>query len=281
MLPINFEFLFFKLHNYEGLYFFIAILSAIVYFTYLCKKNDIDLDLMYEAVFVCLLAALITGRLFSFLFWSPKALFSNPLIFFQPWNGGITVAGGVLGGLVAGAIFSKVKKINFFYRVSFFVPPIILGQIIGRFGCFLNGDAAGKPTDLPWGVVFAPDSVAYYTIPAGTPLHPTQLYEIFANVIFLTFIIITGKNEWITKRRVIWYALWYGLIRFIIEFFRNDSEKWFSIFTTGQQICLIGIVIGAVLLVWSLFNDDKLNRESIGLSVAEGVKKSENDINKN
>ena len=261
MLPIHIDFLFLKLHNYEGIYFFIAILSAVIFFTFLCKKYEVNLDLMYEAIFICLLSALITGRFFSFLMWSPKEFFSNPLIFFQPWNGGITVAGGVLGGLIAGAIFTIVKKINFFYYVRFFIPSIILGQIIGRFGCFLNGDASGKPTDLPWGIIFDPNSVAYYTVAKGTPLHPTQLYEIFANVILLIFILVTGKNEWITKRRVIWYAFGYSIIRFIIEFFRNDSEKWFSIFTTGQQICLIGFIIGVVLLIWSFFNDDKMNKE--------------------
>ncbi|HOV13001.1 MAG TPA: prolipoprotein diacylglyceryl transferase [Spirochaetota bacterium] len=263
MLPINFEFLFIKLHNYEGIYFFIAILSAIFFFTYLCKQNNVNLDLMYEAIFICLLVALITGRLFSFLLWNPIELLKNPIIFFQPWNGGITVAGGVLGGLIAGAVFAKVKKLNFFYYIRFFIPPILIGQIIGRFGCFLNGDAAGKPTDLPWGVIFARNSAAYYSVPHGTPLHPTQLYEIFANLLLLFFILITGKNEWITKRRVIWYAFGYSIIRFIIEFFRNDSEKWFGIFTTGQQICLIGFGIALILLIWSLFNDQKMNKEEI------------------
>ena len=136
MLPINFEFLFIKLHNYEGIYFFIAILSAIIFFTYLCKKANVNLDLMYEAIFICLLVALVTGRLFSFLLWSPNEFFKNPLIFFQPWYGGITVAGGVLGGIVAGALFAKVKKLNFFYYIGFFIPMILVGQIVGRFGCF-------------------------------------------------------------------------------------------------------------------------------------------------
>lgn len=271
MLPINVEFLFLKLHNYEGIYFFIAILSAIVFFTYLCKQSKVNLDLMYEAIFVCLLVALVTGRLFSFLMWNPKELFSNPLIFFQPWYGGITVAGAVLGGLVAGGVFAKVKKLNFFYYIRFFIPAIILGQIIGRFGCFLNGDASGKPTTMPWGLVFDANSVAYsnattYFDPSlplpGTLLHPTQLYEIFANIIFLIFILSTGKNEWITKRRVIWYAFGYSIIRFITEFFRNDSVIWFSVFTTGQQICVIGFVIAAILLIWSFFNDDKMNKET-------------------
>ena len=267
MLPINVDFLFLHLHNYEGIYFFIAIFSAIVYFTYLCKVENIDTEKMYEAIFISLLVALIMGRLFSFIFWSPKELLSNPLIFFQPWKGGITVMGGVLGGLITGFIYAKVKNLDFFYHIKLFIPPILVGHIIGRFGCFLNGDAAGKVTTMPWGVVFHPESVAYSNAATnftnalpqpGTPLHPTQLYEIFGNIILLTLILVTGKNEWITRRRIIWYAIGYSLIRFIVEFFRSDSVKWFSVFTTGQQITLIGFSIGIIAFIWSLFNDKKL-----------------------
>lgn len=264
MLPIAIDFL--KLYNYEGIYFFIAIFSAIIFFTILCKEANIDIDAMYEAIFVCLIVALITGRLFSFLLWNPKELFEHPLVFFQPWRGGITVAGGVLGGLVAGFIYAKVKKYHFFYHIRYFIPPILLGQIIGRFGCFLNGDAAGSPTKLPLGVVFHPESIAYSnaatgfspTLPMpGTPLHPTQLYEIIGNFIALIIILATGNNEWITKRRIIWYILWYSLLRFLLEFLRTDNEKYF-IFTSGQIISLIGFAIGIPLLIWSIFNDDKL-----------------------
>ena len=267
MLPIVIEPL--KLANYEGMYFFIAIFSAIIFFTFLCKEANIDVDAMYEAIFICLIVALITGRLFSYLLWNPRELFSNPLIFFQPWRGGITVAGGVLGGLIAGFIYAKVKKYHFFYHIQFFIPPILLGQVIGRFGCFLNGDAAGKPTNLPWGVVFHPESVAYSNAttgfapslpPVGTPLHPTQLYEIIGNFIVLIILLATGNNEWITKRRVIWYAIWYSTLRFVLEFLRIDNEKY-GIFTSGQIIALIGIIIGVALLIWSIFNEDKLNAD--------------------
>ncbi|OHD26772.1 MAG: prolipoprotein diacylglyceryl transferase [Spirochaetes bacterium GWD1_27_9] len=277
MLPINFDFLFLHLHNYEGIYFFIAILSSIIYFTYLCKENNIDIDKMYEATFISLLVALVAGRLFSFLLWSPQELFSNPIVFFQPWNGGITVAGAVLGGLVTGVIYAKVNKLSFFYHIQYYIPPIVLGQIIGRFGCFLNGDASGKPTDIFWGVVFAPESSAYSNRttyftpslpPVGTSLHPTQLYEIFGNLIFLLIILLTEKNQWITKRRVIWYALWYSTLRFIIEFFRTDNIEW-AFLRSGQIICLIGFVIGISLLIWSIFNDSKLDAKEENIARAK------------
>jgi len=268
LLPINLKIFSKAIENYEGMYFFIAIVFGIVYFSYLCKLDRINLEVMFEAIAIGLITALITGRLFSFLLWNPKALINNPLIFFQPWHGGITVAGGVLGGLIAGAIYAKVKKLSFFYHMRFFIPSILIGQIVGRFGCFLNGDAAGKPTSSIFGLVFDPNSIAYSNAstyfslklaPPGTHLHPTQLYDIFGNLIVFLFILITWNNDWIKKRIICWYAMGTSLTRFIVEFFRNDTEKWFSIFTTGQQICAVGFFVGLAILIYSFFYEEVFN----------------------
>ena len=260
MLPIHVDLSFLHLHYYEGIYFFIAILSALVYFTYLAKKENIDLEVMYEASFISILTAVITARLFSLVFWEPQLLLKNPLVFFKVWSGGVSITGGVLGGLTAGYIYARVKKLHFFYHIKIFIPPIILAQIIGRFGCFLNGDAAGIPTNAPWGMIFNPNSQAYMSIPPGTVIHPTQLYEMFGNLILLLFIILTGNIGWITKRRIAWYALGYSAVRFIVEFFRNDSNRWnwLTVFTTGQIICIGGFILGLFILTWSIIHPEKL-----------------------
>ena len=260
MLPIHIDIGFLHLHYYEGVYFFIAILSAVVYFTYLAKRENIDLEVMYEASFISILSAIIMARLFSLVFWSPQLFLKNPLIFFKVWAGGVSVTGGVLGGLTAGYVYARIKKLHFFYHIKVFIPPIILAQIIGRFGCFLNGDAAGIPTDAPWGMIFNADSQAYMNITPGTVIHPTQLYEMFGNFILLFFIVFTGNIEWITKRRIVWYALGYSIVRFVVEFFRNDSNKWswFPILTTGQIICIGGFLLGLFILIWSIIYPEKL-----------------------
>jgi|GEM_PF-1695887 len=249
--------------HYEGLYFLLGILSAITFFTYIAKKDGIDLEVMFEGIFIGLITALITGKLFSYLFWDTKAFLSDPLMIIKNCSG-ISVTGGVLGGLVAGFIFLKVKKLSFFYHMRYFAVAIPLGHIVGRFGCFLNGDAGGSPTNLPWGVVFYKYSVAYapYTsIPRGTHVHPTQIYEIIGNLIIVLFMILTTNNEWITRRRIVWYALGYSTVRFIVEFFRADriTWRWIPFLSTGQIICLMGFAIGIGTLIWSLLNDDKLD----------------------
>ena len=90
MLPIYINKWFIHInYNYEGIYYLIAIISAIIYVTYLAKKENIDPEVMYEAGFICILTALITGRLFSFIFWEPMILIKEPLMFFQVWKGGL------------------------------------------------------------------------------------------------------------------------------------------------------------------------------------------------
>ena len=110
---------------------------------------------------------------------------------------GISVTGGVLGGLLAGFIYLKVKKLSFFYHMRLYALAIPVGHIVGRFGCFLNGDAGGRITTMPWGVKFAVNSVAYspYTsIPTGSIVHPTQIYEIIGNLVLILFMVFTSST---------------------------------------------------------------------------------------
>lgn len=276
MLPIANKLL--HLNNYEGIFFFIAIFSGLVCFSIIAKEENFDLDILYEGIFISLLTALLMGRLFSLVFWEQSKFFSQPWIFFMIWQySGISVTGGVIGGLVAGFIFLKIKKLHFFHHVKFFIVPIVMGQIIGRFGCFLNGDAGGKPTSMPWGIKFNSSSVAYqpYTnIVPGVALHPTQLYEIFGNLILFFLLICLGNNKWITNRRIIWYAIYYGILRFIIEFFRSDTQQIFFL-TSGQLISLAGFITGLILLIWSILNDDKMiaKKENIAYAKPADAKK--------
>jgi phosphatidylglycerol:prolipoprotein diacylglycerol transferase len=266
MLPIHIDFWIISLHNYEGIYFFIAILAAIIFMTILAKEYKMNVDYMYEAVFIGLIAGLVTGRLFAFITWDLETLLTNPLTFFNPMTGGIRITGGAIGGLTAGMIYARIRKLNFWYHIKIFIPAILVGQIIGRIGCFFNGDSNGKATSMPWGLIYHPESLAYNnpvtnnpTLPLpGTPLHPAQLYEILANLLLLVFILASGKNPWITRRRLIWYIMGHSIIRFVIEFYRNDSEEIWGLFKSAHLVTGLAFLLGLGLLTWSFFFDKKM-----------------------
>jgi phosphatidylglycerol:prolipoprotein diacylglycerol transferase len=256
MIPIRVSIGIFQLSNYEGLYFSIAVLGAAIFLVHQAKNRDIPIIPLFETTLVSLISAWLSGRLLSLIFWSPGTFFSNPLIFFRFWEGGISVAGAAAGGIIAGALYLRWKRQPFFYYSTIFIPSLLTGQVIGRFGCLLNGDASGIPSTLPWSVRFPLYSMAYNNpdIMPGATLHPTQVYEMLANVTLLMLLLLTGNSKWITERRVAWYAIGYGTIRFFLEYLRNDTAPFqlLPVLTGGQVISLAGIAAGIILLGWTL-----------------------------
>ena len=115
------------------------------------------------------------------------------------WKGGLAIHGAILGGLLIAVLYARKQKISFLKFVDTLTPSLILGQAIGRIGCFFNGDAYGYPTSLPWGIVYAPESPAGQMFP-GQALHPTQLYEMFLNLIIFGILWKIRKNNLINPK---------------------------------------------------------------------------------
>lgn len=139
------------------------------------------------------------------------------------WHGGLAIHGGLLGGFAFALIYLRRKKIPFWTMADAVAPTMILGQAFGRFGNFMNGDAHGTPTDMPWGVVFPPGSIAGTEFP-GIPIHPTMLYEMIINTgIFLLLWFVFKK--WAHKPGFVFalYIAMYSLGRLFVEQFRADS----------------------------------------------------------
>jgi phosphatidylglycerol:prolipoprotein diacylglycerol transferase len=153
--------------------------------------------------------------------------------------------GGLVGILLAGALFAKRKGVPVLrlYDMAVGAP---LGILFGRIANFINGELWGRPTDVPWGVVFP-------SAPGSSPRHPSQLYEAFLEGLVL-FVVL-----WALSRRkrgdgfIIGTLLGlYGVFRIIVEFFREPDAQIgyiFGVFTLGQLLTVPMIVAGA-WLVW-------------------------------
>ena len=109
-----------------------------------------------------------------------------------------------------------------FYSFIPFTTAIILGQAFGRFGNFMNGDAHGYPTDMPWGIVFPPGSIAGGEF-GPVPLHPVMLYELGLNLLIFTFLWSIRKRAWGDGFIFSLYLMLYSVDRFIVSFFRADD----------------------------------------------------------
>jgi len=256
-----------------------------------------------------ILALIFGARIFYALVYDVDGFFRrSPWLIFWPFRDGeftglqgMSYHGGVIGGILAILIYSKAK--NFDYREigDMFAASIPLGFTFGRLGNFINGELYGRITTSPLGVIFPHGGIApwhsdFHRIvqaaeemgltpiagPAGIlnfPRHPSQLYQMFFEGIFLWAVIWFFRNRKPFKGFLItMYLTGYGLIRFVIEYFRQpDAAIGYRIqfveptlppaiahpllaFSTGQVLCFLMILAG---LVWAFFASRMSDREPV------------------
>ncbi len=166
------------------------------------------------------------------------------------WHGGLAIHGGIIGGIIGGWVYLKRRRVPFWKAADASAPVLIMGQTFGRFGNFMNGDAHGIPTDMPWGVVFPFTSSAGMEFP-GIALHPAMLYEMFLNLtIFLFLWFKVRKRD--TKDGFVFalYIVLYSLGRFFVEIFRADSLLIGQVKTA--QLVSVMMIIAAGFMIWKL-----------------------------
>ena len=202
--------------------------------------TDVD-----DLIFFSAVGVILGGRLGWTLFYGTERLLSEPLSVFRIWEGGMSFHGGLVGVLVALAVFAHKRRRVLVDVFDFAAPLPAIGFGAGRIGNFINGELWGKPTDVPWAVVVD-----------GTPLHPSQLYEATLEGLVLFLIL-----WWFTLQpRFRWapsglFLLCYGVFRFLVEFVRvPDENRGYLLFdwvTMGQILSLPMIVAGAVMLAYA------------------------------
>ncbi len=206
--------------------FFAAFFLAI----YLAKRNYLATSLVDRLSIGILVFGLLGARLFYFLFHLDLYEGVWWEIFFL-FEGGLAIFGGIMAATLYIWSYCRKYKFNFYELGDVFVPALLLGQIIGRWGNFFNYEAYGQPTNVFW-KMFVPDAARVanlydYTNPLTTFFHPTFLYEIIP-AFFLLIFIMWFYNRMTYKRSGIvlaTYLIGYGTIRSITEFFRLDAEK--------------------------------------------------------
>ncbi|VVC76709.1 Prolipoprotein diacylglyceryl transferase [Aquicella siphonis] len=204
-------------------------------------------DQVSDIAFYTALGAIIGGRLGYMFFYDWKVLFSDPLLIFQTWKGGMSFHGGLLGVLIAMMLFARKAKKPFLALTDFIAPVVPIGLGAGRIGNFINGELWGRITDVSWGMIF----------PHGGPLprHPSQLYEFSMEgvLLFLILFVYSWKPRPLGAVSGL-FALFYGLFRCIAEFFREPDAQIGYLFggmTEGQLLSIPLILAGLLLLLWS------------------------------
>lgn len=201
------------------------------------KRKGLPSQLIYDLALYLLIGGLLVGRL-VFVLFNLGYYLQNPLQVLMFQNGGLAIHGSLLGGLVAGYLFSRARKLSLGKLADAVAPGLIMGQAIGRIGCFLNGDSYGKITSLPWAVKFQGlDGLR----------HPTQLYEAALNLLVFGILWSLRKKEKFDGYLFLLYLILYSSVRFVVEAFR-ESQVLVSPLTVAQAASLAIIAVSFFII---------------------------------
>jgi phosphatidylglycerol:prolipoprotein diacylglycerol transferase len=188
------------------------------------------------------IAGILGGLLGAKLLWTLEHAAEEPFLDLLLSRGGMSWFGGLLGGVAAGLVMLRRRKVPLIAGLSAAAPALAIGHAIGRIGCFLVGDDYGRPTDLPWGVAF-PEGLP----PTDLPVHPTQLYEAAA-LVPIALALIRWRRQGVDDSVVLGrYLLMAGVLRFAIEFIRVN-ERVAGPLTLAHLISAAIAVAGLVIL---------------------------------
>ncbi len=206
------------------------------------RKKRIGIEESLDSlVTYAVLGVIFGGRIGYILVYNLPYYLAHPLNMFAVWQGGMSFHGGATGLVIAGLIFCKRYKVNFYSIADESVVIAPIGLFFGRIANFINGELYGRVTNVPWAMVF----------PSGGPLprHPSELYEAFLEgIVLFAIMLITKKYFLKIKGKLFWQFIFlYGLFRFLVEFTRQpDPQLGFIVagFSMGQLLSLPMIIIG-------------------------------------
>ncbi len=234
-----------------------GILLAMVFAMTQCKKFGIIADKLMNAALGGVIGGIIGARAYYVIFtWDQYK--DDLSSIFKTWEGGMAIYGGLIGGLVVGLLVAKISKIRIRPALDITSMGFLIGQSIGRWGNFINVEAFGGNTDLPWGMT-SPSITAYLqehyselsalgmNVDSTAPVHPCFLYESLWCALGFLLLFLYRKHRKFDGEIFLMYSVWYGAGRFVIEGLRTDS---LTIGTIRVSQLLAGLVVVAGVILW-------------------------------
>lgn len=253
--------IFIKIGNFSlywySIILFIAFLLGSFFVMKEAKKSKISEIFITDFIFYTIPICLIGARLYYVLF-NLDYYMVYPLSIFKVWQGGLAIHGGIIAGLIFLIYYTKKKKVNTLKLIDIVVISLIFGQILGRWGNFMNSEAYGPATTLSFlNSIHVPQFIIDGMKIDGIYYHPTFLYESFWNIIGLFIMLIIRKTKF---NKVGYlssiYLIWYGIGRFLIEGLRMDSLMFLNI-KVAQLVSILMIIIGIILIIYSMKRNEK------------------------
>ena len=236
----------FTLHTYGLLVatgFFVGLMVTIK----LGKSEGIKPQQTMDMGFLIILAAIIGSRVL-YVFINISYYIEQPLDIFKIWEGGLVFSGGIICVVLTVIWYTRKHHLSFWKIADLWAPAMVVGQGIGRIGCFMAGCCYGKPTGSKWGVVFTdPHALA----PLNIPLHPTQLYSAaYAFIIFIVLLLPYSRKKF-EGQVFLWLLVLHSTARLFVERFRGDDRGILlgSDMSITQLVTLL-ILIGSIVTLF-------------------------------
>lgn len=213
-----------------------GFILAALYINSRTKDFGITSDNLTDCLIICVPLGIICARIYYVVFeWGYYAQHPGEII--AIWKGGIAIYGGIIGTLIGLFVYSRVKKLSLASLCDLAAFGLLIGQCIGRWGNFVNGEAHGGPTTLPWGM----------TIDGQSMVHPTFLYESLWNLAGFVLLHFYSKKRRFKGEIALLYAAWYGAGRAWIEGLRTDSLYIGSV-RVSQLLAIISCIAAVAVL---------------------------------
>jgi phosphatidylglycerol:prolipoprotein diacylglycerol transferase len=240
----------FTLHTY-GFLLAIAFLAGLWVASRQAKRSGLDANRVTDMAVWVLIGGLVGAKLL--LVAVDWAYFGrNPRELLSIFQSGGVFYGGLIGGILVAGWYARRYRLPGWRTADVLAPGVILGQAIGRLGCFSAGCCWGKATQVPWAVTYTD---VYAARAVGTPMdmavHPSQLYESLAAFLIFFFLLWLAPRRRFHGQVTLAYVALYSLVRFGLEFFRGDPDRgaWLGRALSTSQVIAIALLLGAAVLL--------------------------------
>lgn len=201
-------------------------------------------------VHIAIYGVFLGGRLGYVLFYAGNAFLHDPLFLLRVWDGGMASHGGILGVILVTLWTARKKKISFWNLIDGLALVAPIGLFFGRIANFINGELWGRPSDVPWAVIFPQAGD-----PVPTPRHPSQLYEAFGEgLVLFTALWLIRRTPWGKREGFLGavFLVLYAVARITSEFFRTPDEGYalyLGWITKGQLYSGFMVIVAIVIIV--------------------------------
>ena len=248
----------FTLHTY-GVLLAIAFLAGLWVASRQAKRAGMDPSRITDMAVWVLIAGLLGAKLLLVLVdW--RYFTTNPGQLMSIFQSGGVFYGGLIGGILVAWWYARRHHLPGWQTADVLAPGVILGQAIGRLGCFAAGCCWGAPAQVPWAVSFTDVySARAVGTPLDNPLHPSQVYESLAAFLIFFFLLWLAPRKRFQGQVALAYVGLYSAVRFGLEFFRGDPDRgtWFRGVLSTSQLIAIVLLLGVAVILPRLYKGQK------------------------